>query len=107
MMHPVVHLVPISLSPRAHLPHTPRVAPLRSDDELRRAGRIIKNHMETRFTQIRKAFRTMDEDEKMAKMDAVLLDEAQAIAESWIAEGRVHRSLPGQRINRLLPWRSG
>ena len=62
VIHPVMHLVPISLSPRAHPPHPPRVAPLRSDDELRRAGRIIKNHMETRFTQIRKAFRTMDED---------------------------------------------
>jgi calmodulin len=33
-----------------------------SDAEIRRAGRILRNHMETRFTQIRKAFRTMDED---------------------------------------------
>jgi len=45
----------------AERPETPEdLGP--SDDELRRAGRIIKNHMETRFTQIRKAFRTMDED---------------------------------------------
>ena len=39
-----------------------------------------------------------DEKEKLAKMDALLLDEAQAIAESWITEGRLHRSLPGERV---------
>jgi len=33
-----------------------------SDQEIRRAHRILKQHMETRFTQIHKAFRTIDED---------------------------------------------
>ncbi len=84
VVHPVVHLVPTSLSPRAHLPHTPRAAPLRSDEELRRAGRIIKNHMETRFTQIRKAFRTMDEDKtgtvSREELKQVLMDMNLAIS---------------------------
>ena len=84
MVHPVVHLVSTSLSPRAHLPHTPRAAPLRSDEELRRAGRIIKNHMETRFTQIRKAFRTMDEDKtgtvSREELKQVLMDMNLAIS---------------------------
>ena len=33
-----------------------------SDAEIRRAGRILRQHMETKFTQMRSAFRAMDED---------------------------------------------
>lgn len=36
-------------------------------------------------------------DERSSKMSELLLAEAQRVAESWIAEGRLHRSLPGQQ----------
>ena len=79
----------ISRAPPAYLPLTSRVAPLRSDEEIRRAGRIVKNHMETRFTQIRKAFRTMDEDKtgtvSRAELKQVLMDMNLAITADVVA----------------------
>ena len=79
----------ISRAPPAYLPLTSRVAPLRSDEEIRRAGRIVKNHMETRFTQIRKAFRTMDEDKtgtvSRAELKQVLMDMNLAITSDVVS----------------------
>jgi len=60
-----------------------------SDEEIRRAGRIVKNHMETRFTQIRKAFRTMDEDKtgtvSRAELKQVLMDMNLAITSDVVS----------------------
>ena len=79
----------ISWGSPAHLPLICRVAPPRSDEEIRRAGRIVKNHMETRFTQIRKAFRTMDEDKtgtvSRDELKQVLMDMNLAITADVVA----------------------